>query len=181
MSGDVAAPVRLPRDAAYLREHYLQWLRCRSRQRWLMLASLLLALAGAASLLWQPSARPLLAGPVALLALAAVLLWLMPVFEFHRWKRAAQGGLPAMPDLVLETRDGEPVFGAGDAEAGGVRLPIRGQAVRAGHGVFLYVEGRSGRCLYLPGRWLAREDVRRVLGDRVRAPGRAGDGAWKSA
>ena len=112
MSGDVAAPVRLPRDAAYLREHYLQWLRCRSRQRWPMLASLLLALAGAASLLWQPSARPLLAGPVALLALAAALLWLMPVFEFRRWKRAAQGGLPAMPDLVLETRRSREVLAA---------------------------------------------------------------------
>ena len=159
-----AGVVRLPRDAAYLREHYLQWLLHRSRQRWSMLVALLLALAGVTSLSWQPALRPLLAGPVVLLVLVAAWLWLMPLYEFHRWKRAASGGLPAMPDLLLEIRDGVPAFGAGEPGQGGVRFELRGERVRAGRrGLFLYVQGRNGRHLYLPERWALREDVRRVL------------------
>ncbi len=158
-----AGVVRLPRDAAYLREHYLQWLLHRSRQRWSMLIALLLALAGVASLCWQAALRPLLAGPVVLLVLVAAWLWLMPLFEFRRWVRAASGGLPAMPDQLLEIRDGMPVFGAGDPGQGGVRFALRGERVRAGRGLFLYVQGRNGRHLYLPERWALREDVRRVL------------------
>lgn len=155
--------VRLPRDAAYLREHYLQWLLHRSRQRWSMLIALLLALAGVASLCWQAALRPLLVGPVVLLVLVAAWLWLMPLFEFRRWRRSASGGLPAMPDLLLEIRDGVPAFGAGDPGQGGVRFALRGERVRAGRGIFLYVQGRNGRHLYLPERWALREDVRRVL------------------
>lgn len=159
-----AGVVRLPRDAAYLREHYLQWLLHRSRQRWSMLVALLLALAGVTSLSWQPALRPLLAGPVVLLVLVAAWLWLMPLYEFHRWKRAASGGLPTMPDLLLEIRDGVPAFGAGEPGQGGVRFELRGERVRAGRrGLFLYVQGRNGRHLYLPERWALREDVRRVL------------------
>lgn len=164
--GDV---LRLPRDAAYLREHYLQWLVHRSRQRWPMLASMLLALAGVASLWSQPGLRPVLAGPVALMVLAAAWLWLMPLFEFRRWKRAASGGLPAMPDLLLEIRDGVPAFGAGEPGQGGVRFALRGERLRAGRGLFLYVQGRSGRHLYLPARWASRDDVRRVLDAGTRA------------
>lgn len=165
-----AGVVRLPRDAAYLREHYLQWLLHRSRQRWSMLVALLLALAGVTSLSWQPALRPLLAGPVVLLVLVAAWLWLMPLYEFHRWKRAASGGLPTMPDLLLEIRDGVPAFGAGEPGQGGVRFELRGERVRAGRrGLFLYVQGRNGRHLYLPERWALREDVRRVLDAGTRA------------
>ena len=135
-----------------------------------MLAALLLALAGVASLCWQAALRPLLAGPVVLLVLVAAWLWLMPLYEFHRWKRAASGGLPAMPDLLLEIRDGVPAFGAGEPGQGGVRFELRGERVRAGRrGLFLYVQGRNGRHLYLPERWALREDVRRVLDAGTRA------------
>lgn len=161
MSGAGGA-VRLPRDAAYLREHYLQWLVFRSRQRWPMLIALLLALAGVASLLAWPAQRPLLAGPVAVLVLLALLLWGLPLAEFRRWKRQALAGRPALPDLVLELRDGDLWFGAGDGPDA-LRLPIRGRSVRACHGWLLYADGRDGRHLYLPDRWAARADVRGLL------------------
>jgi hypothetical protein len=161
VSAAAAGPVRLRRDMAYLRGHYLQWLAFRSRQRWPLLAALLLAGAGLACLLWQPAARPLLAAPVAVLVLLAAVLAGMPVVEFRRWRRRALAGQAAMPDLVLELRDGVLVFGAGDEE--GVRLQARGDVVRVWRGRFVYVAGRDGRHLYLTDRWAGREDVAPLL------------------
>lgn len=158
-----AAEVVLPRDNAYLRENYLQWLVYKSRiQRWLTLFSpLFVSLA-----IWMPHAR---AGqPVfpsrTLLVLLALGGTVSPFVEFAIWKRKLLAGRSSLPDVVLRLHEGGLSFSnRGTDETEQAIIHVK----KVWKGVFLFVDDR--RHLYLPDRWSKRPDVQAILS------------SWKSA
>lgn len=159
---DVAAAITFERDDAYLREHYLQWLIFRSSgQRWLTLAAPFLIAFCAWVLVAEPEGGSAKMSAVILMAIGAYQLLLAPVIQYRRWRRTVLKGRSKLPDLSLEVRDGVLLFGA---DAGSELVEIK-SAVRVWRGSFLYFDGLSGKHIYLPDRWAAREDVQSLLGD----------------
>ena len=148
----------LPRDAAYLREHYLRWWWFRSGwRRRLWLASVLLAVI-AVAVAFTTSTQTLRLSAV-VVAAAGLAQAIVPWLEFRRWKTNALGGLDTMPDLRLSLLDGALKFGAGP----NVRYDVGGDVVAVPGGYFLYERGQAGRHVFLPRRWLADARVQALL------------------